>query len=224
MKKIIIAESIMHVLDSHDTIFGRGSITVYPARSSEEILNIQGAHKADLIITDFTLPMMDGAKLCSTIRGDAALKDVSIIMACGSTATSSVLCQNAGANAVITKPVNTVDLFSKISELLVIPQRQDIRTLLHVSVTAREEKQFFLGVSHNISISGILLETDKELKTGDLLTWTISIGHSEIVARGVVTRASRPEPGKFLYGVKFLNLDTKSLVIIEQFVKGHIRH
>jgi two-component system phosphate regulon response regulator PhoB len=224
MKKIIIAESIMHALDSQDTIFGRGSITLYPAMSSEEILDIQGTRKADLIITDFTLPLMDGARLCSMIRSDAALKGVSIIMACDSTVESLILCQKAGANAVIPKPVKTIELFSKISELLVIPQRQDIRTLLHVSVKGREEKLSFLGISLNISISGMLLETDQELKKGDLLTWTVSFGQREIVAMGTVMRVSKPAPGKFQYGVKFLNLDTKSLIIIEQFVKGRIKN
>jgi CheY-like chemotaxis protein len=71
LKKVIIAESIMHALDSQDTIFGQGSISLYRARSSEEILNVQGARKVDLIITAFTLPLMDGAKLCSMIRSDA---------------------------------------------------------------------------------------------------------------------------------------------------------
>jgi CheY-like chemotaxis protein len=224
MKKIIIAESIMHALDGHDTIFERGGIALHPARSSEEILNIQGARQADLIITDFTLPLMGGAKLCSMIRSDEDLKDVSIIMVCDSTAASLVQCQEAGANAVIPKPVKPVELFSRMSELLVIPERQDIRTLLHVSVKGQEEERSFLGISHNISISGMLLETDQELQKGDRLTWAVSIGRREIVAEGVVMRVSRPTPGEFRYGVKFLNLDTKSLIIIEQFVKGRIKH
>jgi CheY-like chemotaxis protein len=158
------------------------------------------------------------------IRSDADLKDVSIIMACDGTAASLGECQKAGANAVIPKPVKPVELFSRMSELLVIPERQDIRTLLHVSVKGQEEERSFLGISHNISISGMLLETDQELQKGDRLTWAVSIGRREIVAEGVVMRVSRPTPGEFRYGVKFLNLDTKSLIIIEQFVKGRIKH
>jgi CheY-like chemotaxis protein len=224
MKKIIIAESIMHALDSHDTIFERGGIALHPARSSEEILNIQGARQADLIITDFTLPLMGGAKLCSMIRSDEDLKDVSIIMVCDSTAASLVQCQKAGANAVVPKPVNPVELFSKISELLVIPQRQDMRSLLRVSVHGREGNAAFFGVSFNISISGMLLETDRMLKKGDRLTCEINFRDRGVIAECAVMRESMLAPGKFQYGVKFLNLDTKSLIIIEQFVKGRIKH
>jgi CheY-like chemotaxis protein len=133
LKKIIIAESIMHTLDSKDTIFGQGSITLYRARSSGEILNVQGARKADLINTAFTLPLMDGAKLCSMIRSDA-------------------------------RPEGCIDHYG---------MRQHCR---------------------------------------------------EIVAKGVVIRVSKPAPGKFRHGIKFLNPDTRSLIIIEQFVWGRIKH
>jgi CheY-like chemotaxis protein len=223
MKKIIIARSILHAIGGRDTLFSRGTLTIYPARTSEEILNVHGVRKADMIITDIALPLMGGAKLCSSIRNDASLKDVSIIMICDGTE-ASAHCREAGANAVLPKSVDPVQLFSKMSELLVIPRRQEIRTLLHGSITGREGKKSFLGVTHNISISGLLFETDEALKTGGWLTCAVTIGKREIVSTCAVIRAERPARGKSRYGVKFLNLDTRSLVIIEQFVKGSIKH
>jgi hypothetical protein len=68
------------------------------------------------------------------------------------------------------------------------------------------------------------LEADQELKKGDHLTWTVNIGPRKISAGGMIVRVQGQAGGKFLYGVKLLNLDTKSLVIIEQFVKGLIKH
>jgi DNA-binding response OmpR family regulator len=224
MKKIIVAEGILQAIGRHATIFGRGTIELYTARSSEEILKIQRARKADLIITDITLPLMGGAKLCSVIRGDADLKDVSIIMICDVAEAASVQCKEARANAVILKPVDPVELFSRMSELLVIPQRQHIRSLLHVSINGREGNNSFLSVSNNISISGLLLETEQALKKDDRVTCAVAIGRREIVADCVVTRVDKPVSGKFRYGIKFVNLDTKSLVIIDQFVKGGIKH
>lgn len=214
----------MHAIGGHDTILGRGNITTYLARTSEEILNIHGVRKADMIITDATLPLMGGFKLCSAVRSDAGLKNVSIIMICDSVETSLAPCREAGANAVLLRPLDPIQLFSKMSELLVIPQRQDLRTLLHVSAKGREKKSSFAGVSHNISMSGMLLETDQELKKGDRLTWTVNIGLRKISADGRVVRIQEQAGEKFLCGIKFLNLDTKSLVIIEQFVKGLIKH
>ncbi len=224
MKKIIITRNIMQAIGGRDTIFGRGTIRTYTARTCEEILDIHGVQKADVIITEATLPLLGGAKLCSSIRNDAGLKNVSIIVVCDGTEASQAECREAQANAVLAEPVDPVQFYSKLSELLMIAQRQHLRTLLRVSAMGREKKIPFAGMSHNISISGLLLETDHELNKGDLLTLTVNIGPREISTDGLVMRTKKQKPGKFLYGIKFVNLDTKSLVIIDQFVKGAITH
>ncbi len=223
MKKVIITRGIMHALGGRDTILGRGTITTYTARTCEEILNIHGVHRADVIMTEATLPLMGGAKLCSFIRSEAELKNVSIIVVCDGTEASLAECREVQANAVLPKPVDPVQLYSKVSELLMIPQRQNLRSLLHVSAKGREKRKSFAGVSHNISISGLLLETDRELKKGDHLTLAVGIGPREISTDGLIMRTKKQKTGKFLYGIKFVNLDTKSLVIIDQFVKGVIK-
>lgn len=221
MKRIIIARSIMHAIGGQDTIFGRRTITTYTARTSEEILNVQSVRKADLIITDATLPLMGGAKLCEAIRNDADLKNVSIIMTCDGTEQAVAQCREARANAVIPNPVEPVQLFSQISELIMIPQRKELRLALRGMVRVAGENASFFGISHNISISGILVETDRVLKREERFTGTITVGHREVVAECVVIRVSK-SAGKNQYGVKFLNLDTRSLVLIEQLVKGSI--
>jgi len=58
MKKVIIAQTILDAIELSTTLFGRGSIQLYPARSSEDILDTHRQIKADLIITDFSFPVM----------------------------------------------------------------------------------------------------------------------------------------------------------------------
>ena len=62
MKKIIIDQNLLDDLGESNTIFKRSGITFFPARSSEEILNLHGVKRADLIITDAALPVMGGAE------------------------------------------------------------------------------------------------------------------------------------------------------------------
>jgi CheY-like chemotaxis protein len=224
MKKIILARNIMHAIGGHDTILGRASITTYLARTSEEILNIHGVHKADMIITDADLPLMGGGKLCSAIRSDANLKDVSIILICDGTKASIAQCQNAQANSVLMKPIDLPLLFWKVSELLLAPPRQDMRTLIRASVKGREANSTFLGVSHNISISGMFLETDCTLKVGDQVTCTFHLGSREVVADAEVKRLVKLASGKLHYGIRFINLNIKSIILIEQFIKGLVKH
>jgi CheY-like chemotaxis protein len=224
MKKVIIAESVLGAIENGNTLFGRGGIALHTASTSEEIIALHREHKADLIVVDFALPVMGGARLCAFIRGDAALKVVSLVMVCDPSGPSRTECEQAGANTVLTTPVDPFEFFSRVAELLVIPQRQDMRAFLHVSVAGREEKTSFFGVSHNISISGMLLEADQGLRIGERLACTLNISNRQIDAECEVMRVVRVSSGRFRYGVKFFNLDTKSLIIIEQFVKGKIKH
>jgi CheY-like chemotaxis protein len=223
MKKVIIAEPVLRAVEKSNTLFGRGGIAVFPAPTSEDILALHRVNKADLIVTDFALPVMDGTRLCLAIRSDPALKDVSLIMVCDAGGLFQAQCLQAGANTVMTKPVDPFELFTHVAELLVISQRQDMRASLHVSAARREEATSFPGVSRNISISGMLLEAETELQKGERLACAVDIGGREITTECEVVRVEKSSTSGFHYGVKFLNLDTKSMIIIDQFVRGKIR-
>jgi CheY-like chemotaxis protein len=214
----------LHDFEGRNTIFKRSGITFIPAWSTEEILNLHGVKRADLIITDATLQLMGGAKLCSMIRCDAELKSVLIILVCAETEISLSECRKAGANVVIRKPVDPGELLWKTSELLVVPQRQDMRALLRVSIKGLEGNTPFFAQSQNISISGMLLETDPVLEPGDRMTCAFNIGHSEITVSCMVKRVEETMLVRHRYGVRFMDCDTKSLVIIEHFVKTQPGH
>ncbi len=223
MKKVSIAESILTSIGQSRSVFSRGGIAVHAARSAEEMLDFHRTRKADLIIADREQPVMGGVRLCSAIRQDEALKDVSIILLCDEVQASMPECRNAGANAVLAKPADAVTLFSVMSELLVVPQRKDMRVLLRVQVSGGSNDAPFFATSENISISGMLLESNYRFKRSDRLTCAFYIGHSEVQVDGTVTRVDRAASGRHRYGVKFLNPPTKALVVIEQFVKSKKR-
>ena len=220
MKKIIIARNLLNDLEESNTILKRSSITFFPALSSEEILNLHGVKRADLIITDAALPLMGGAELCSRIRGDAELEYVSIIVVCDETENSVSPYQEAGANVVIRRPLNPGMLLWQASELLVIPHRKDMRVLLRVTMEGRGGDASFFAHSQNISISGLLLETERVLTPGDQLTCAFNVAHSEVTLTGMVIRVETTASKKSRYGVRFLDCDTRSLIIIENFVNA----
>lgn len=220
MKKIIIARNLLDDLEESNTILKRSSITFFPAWSSEEILNLHGVKKADLIITDAALPLMGGAKLCSRIRSDAELEYVSIIVICDETENSVSPYQEAGANVVIRRPLDPGMLLWQASELLVIPLRKHLRVLLRVLTEGVGGNISFFAQSQNISLSGMLLETERVLKPGDRLTCSFNIAHSEVTLTCIVERVETTATKRNRYGVRFMDCDTKSLIIIENFVKA----
>jgi CheY-like chemotaxis protein len=218
MKKIIIDQNLLNDLGESNTIFKRSGITFFPAGSSDEILSLHGVERADLIITDNALPHLGGAELCSRIRSDAELKYVSIIVICDDTEQSQ--CPESGANIVIRRPLDTGVLLWQASKLLVIPTRKDMRVLLRASIKGMEGDSPFFAQSHNISISGMLLETERVLKPGDRLTCAFNISHSEVTLICSVERVETTASKRNRYGVRFMNCDTKTLIIIENFVRA----
>lgn len=223
MKKVIIAQTILDAVEQSSTLFGRGSIQLCPARSSEEMLDLHRQIKADLIITEFSVPVMGGVRLCTSIRSEPDLKGISLIVYCDDNRVYQAACRDAGANAVIQMPVDAFDLFSRISELIAIPRRKDMRVLLRISVAGRQQDASFFATSYNISISGMLLETKQELSKGDRINCTFNVAHAEVCAQCCIMRVDRTDAGRFRYGARFLGLDTRSIVVIEQYVKSRIR-
>ncbi len=219
MKKIIIAETILRELE-RNTFFKRSNIELLIADSSEKILTLHGDKNVDLIIADDSLPLMGGSQLCSLIRSNKELKGVSIILACNDTELHRTQCKNAGANVLIPKPVDPGALLWKASELLVVQQRKDIRAQLMVVITGLEKNITFPAETLNISISGLQIETDRQLKEDERLACTFRIAHNELTVQCSVRRMEKLAAGKFRYGVKFINCDTKTLIIIEQYVKS----
>ena len=223
MKKLIIAEDILAVFDRPEALFRRGTIEVHPARTAEEMLDLHREIKADLIVADAAQPVMGGAKLCSSIRGDAGLKDVSIIIACDGAEKAAAPCREWGANAVVPKPVDAVGLFDMMAELITVPMRKGMRVLLRITALGGGGAAPFFASSENISTSGMLIESASRLGAGDRVACSFYIGKREMRAEGSVARVASCQDGRFRYGIKFANLDAEKLIAIEQFIEARSR-
>ena len=220
MKKIIIAQSILDAVGSGGTLFRRGGISVVPASRAEDVLTLHRDQQADLLIIDHHMPVMGGAKLCAAIRADAVLRDVSIILLGERAGPSAAEGQQAGANAILVKPLDLGELFSKVSHLLMVQDRADIRVPLRMSVSAKGATATFVGVSRDISVSGMLLESGRVLQKGERLRCSFTLQARTVEVEGVVVRAEKTPTDAIRYGVQFLSLDAKTFVLLEHLVKN----
>ncbi len=220
MKKIIIAPSVQRIIGEGNSLFGRGSIGIFPAASCEEILDLHRTHNADLIISESGLRVMGGVKMCSTIRKDPHLKSVSIIMISDSSDPSFHEYRIAGSNQVLAAPVDAVSLFSTVSQMLMVQARLAVRIPLKLTMEGRSKQENFIAISHDISVSGLLLESGRILQVGERLECTFTVNSRVVNVECVVVRTQKAG-GNFLYGVKFLHLDAKTFVLIEHFVKSN---
>jgi two-component system chemotaxis response regulator CheY len=75
--------------------------------------------KIDLVITDINMPMMDGLKLVTLIRGNTRMKSLPIVIVTTEGAEADrERGLKLGANAYIAKPIQPSDLLRTVTSLL----------------------------------------------------------------------------------------------------------
>jgi CheY-like chemotaxis protein len=222
VKKIIIADQIKHSLERDTNFLERTDIKVFTAYSNEEVLKIHGTEKVDLIITLFHLPGMSTADLCSLIRAIRNLRSVSMIIYSSDEEKDIALSERCRANVTMTLPVNAGILLDKVQELLHIPPRGAYRVLLSVRLEGHLLGKPFTCTSENISASGLLMETHKDLERGDRIDCSLVLPDSTRVETcGEIVRAIK-NPARFdpnWYGVKFSALAPEAKCAIEALIE-----
>lgn len=218
MEKILIAEEFKDIMKGKNNILSRSDLTLLTASTAEDMLIIHKAEKADVIVMDIDMPEMGGDKLCAEIRKDPSIQQTSIIIICFNRGSDIERCKACGANSYLTKTLNPTELFLLIKEFLDIPDRENFRVLMKVTVRGNFNQDSFFSTSQNISISGVLLETDKELSRGDLITCSFVLLSQHLNIEGEVMRVSKISPTLYRYGIKFINPDPSSKSSIEEFV------
>jgi c-di-GMP-binding flagellar brake protein YcgR len=124
------------------------------------------------------------------------------------------------ANEVLTLPVATPVLIEKAQQLLSVPGRKSLRLLLTLSVQGRERDSSFYCRSEDISVTGMLVETDRSLANGDRVSCVLTLpGPVEVRASGEVVRVIRPALDSNLYrcGIRFIDLTEAAKAAIASF-------
>jgi CheY-like chemotaxis protein len=225
MKKVIIAEDIWTVVKQDDSFLNRSDVKTFLAAANEEILAIHRTEKANLIITNLDMPGMNGEQLCSSIRDDADLRKVSIIIVCPETAENLRRCEQCDANAFIAAPANSAVLLQEAYRLLHITPRRACRIRVKLTVEGTAKEKPFSGYMENISSSGMLFLSPEVLFEGDTLQCSFTLpGLSRIVTVAEIVRVMKKEDESAplnRYGVIFPEITDNDVYIIEKFVDYH---
>ncbi|HEY1407181.1 MAG TPA: response regulator, partial [Spirochaetota bacterium] len=219
MKKILLVNSIQALLEEEKTLLDRADFTLYTASSGKEALDIHREQRIDLIVAEIDMSDMNGDELCSHIRKELDLRSASVILVCTDTPDDLERVSKCGANAWIIKPFRADQLLRKIEQALAISTRRGYRVLLRVKAHGTEDNVVFFCISHNISVSGILIETEKFLNRGARINCAFYLpGSCQVSVDGEVVRSVLGPDGINNYGVRFIDLPQKSREEIEKFV------
>ncbi len=166
MKKVLVAHAVHNYL-KHDPEFAEWKdIAVFVAASNDETFDIHRDERVDLIITDLKAPGMSSSELCSAIRDDADLRAVSIIVICANEIEAIEEGLRCRANAILLRPVHPMVLMTKARQLVNVPPRGDYDALVRIQTLGGAQEETFFCRSHNVSASGMLIETDQQMNEG----------------------------------------------------------
>ena len=133
---LIVEDSIIQAEMLRRLLVGAG-YEVLTAHDGAQGFSIALANRPDIVISDVTMPVMDGFELCRRIRQDAEISDLPVILltAMGS-ARDIVQGLNLGADNYVTKPYDSSLLLERVRETLGHPSTVAVqeKCLLHAQV------------------------------------------------------------------------------------------
>ncbi len=96
-----------------------GDYNLLHATNGPTALSLARSHRPDLILLDLMLPGADGLEICRQLRGDEAMADTRIILLTARADESSkLMALDRGADDFLTKPFSTLELKTRIRNLL----------------------------------------------------------------------------------------------------------
>ena len=152
-EKVLIVdddENMLGLLSRHVTLFG---LQAEQARNGKEALQLLQMHQYGLIITDITMPVMDGMELLVHTKVHYPQVDVLAISGYSDRYNFTDLVA-AGAIDFITKPFYKGELKAKLQRVF----RERI-LLSELALSKEKEKSFFLHIVESLAVS--LDEKDK---------------------------------------------------------------
>jgi CheY-like chemotaxis protein len=206
MSKIFVVGELRSFIEEQKSLLGRNNVRLFSAATAEEALELHKAEQMDLIIVDVDMPGMGGDELCVRIREDEKLGKVYFLLICSGRKADIRKAERCGANSFITRPLDFPEIADRVGRLLEMPSRRDMRVLVKITVhgTFKGAGPFFC-TSRDISVSGILIETDKTLAKGDEISCSFYLPDTERVnVEGEVARVMRGERSAYSYGVRFI--------------------
>jgi len=223
IKKILLVSSSKVFLNRNSNLLiGRG-LEIFTASSGEEALTLHEEHIFDLILSELELSGFDGSRLCSEIRMMKNSEHLSIILVCYDILNSIHKVEQSGANAMLLKPLDPIQLLETIGSFVDMQLGRSKRVVLNVKVISKQLDQEFLCFSHDVSNTGILLETEHLLSLGNRIICKFTLDDSvNIEAEGEIIRYLSLSKARNLYGVKFIALPLPYRTAIEAYVAARL--
>jgi CheY-like chemotaxis protein len=198
---------------------------------ARDLLREIGPVGARLVVLGTDLPDLSLVDTLHRIRNSSATREVSVlvILPAGSPADLEDEAVRAGANAVLRRPLERVILEATLAKLLAVPRRVVARVPVSGQVVGTSRAAgggHFCGLTHNLSVNGMLLASPLRLSDEPNLDLEFVLPgvRARLRALGRVVREAPEVAWPFRgYGVEFLFVPEDSHATISLVVSGALR-
>ncbi len=154
-ERILIIDDDPDILDVLDLSLSE-HYEVLKASNGKEGIQIAKNKPPGLVIVDYNMPVMDGARFCQEIKEDILLQHIPIIMLTGKKEVEDKVSGiDAGADDYIVKPFQPDELLARIRMILRRTERSlDANPLTHLpgNVSIMEKIQFYIDSKKTFSV------------------------------------------------------------------------
>jgi len=218
MKKVLLASESKGFLERNTALLIQRGFQLLTVTSGEAALKIHEDNSLDLIVTDHKLNDMMGYALCSQLNSAKQLQQTPTVLLTINSAEDVRNASESGAGIVLLKPIDPNKLLEIITCTIGLQTVRSKRVVLNVNVICKKPALEFSGLSHNISNTGLLIETDQlELNNQVRCEFTLPDSRNVDVEGEVVRITTTPE-GEQLCGIKFIQTPLSSIKTIINYV------
>ena len=117
-KILIVDDTETMRLYEHMLLSGQGYVLEMAENGIDALKKVE-ADKPDLVLLDIMMPLMDGIECCRKIKAEDSTKDIKVVMVTTKSEYEKVKeAFAAGCDDYVTKPIDRMELLSKLKELL----------------------------------------------------------------------------------------------------------
>jgi len=227
MAKLLVVSPVDLGPELGRSVLWRPSVERFVAADGEAAMDMARRASPSLIVVDGFDPP-GATELIRRLRSDSHTRPTAIaVLSRSPSLADEAAYRRAGANVVFSGVVHPELWDARLEELLNVPRRLEARIPVRLATWSRAtpEATPIEGLTLNISIHGILLETPARLGVGTKidLSFTLPGSDGEIQVLGQLMREGAVGPDRWQSGVKFLILRGDARERIAAFIEASVR-
>ncbi len=117
--RVLIADDIQRNRELLEAYLADEGYEILMANDGQQTMQLVDQHQPDLILLDIMMPRMSGYEVCSQIKSDPARRGILVLMVTALNEAGDIeKAVNAGCDDFLTKPVNRLELRTRVRSLL----------------------------------------------------------------------------------------------------------